>query len=603
MQLPEYFTKDGEFDLYSFQNKLKSKNVQELNNGYRLDFIGKDYAKKQSGELPVSVIIPDKEHNEQEQNKVSNNLFFTGDNLEVLRHLKSSYYNSIDFIYIDPPYNTGSDGFVYPDKFEYSDEQLKEIFSLDDEELKRLKSIQGKASHSAWLAFMYPRLVLARKLLKETGAMFISIDDNEQASLKSILDDVFGVSSFICNFIWKKKNVVQNDARFVSVDHEYVLCYGKNISELKLNLLPRTEELNKRYSNPDNDPKGKWTSVALQAKSGNNTYKVTFPNGISWEPVAGTYPRLSEKSLMEAYDDGRLWFGKQGKNVPRLKKYLSEVKDGVIPNSVWPNEEVGSTQAAKQYLKRLLQQNVFDTPKPVSLIKRLINLIGDKDALVLDFFAGSATTADAVMRLNAEDDGTRKYIMVQLPEPVPEGSEAAKAGYKSIDEISRARIEKAAAKISEEHPDYAKTADFGFKHYWVKYVDLDTLDKLESFDPDAIIVDNLVDELEGGVDTLLATWMTADGYILNELVEKKTFNNAEAYYIDNSLLYIFDNTWNTESTKALLNAIGAKGKKKLVVNTIVVNDYALNFSTMAELKANLKTLKDSNFNINIEVRG
>ena len=235
-KLPEFFTssdsdKEAKFDMEKFQKALKEQNVEELSSGYQLDFIGKNYAKKQSGERPTTVIVPDNEHNNKLENKDSKNLFFTGDNLEVLRHLQQNYTSSIDLIYIDPPYNTGSDGFVYPDKFEYSDEQLQDMFNLNDDELRRMKSIQGKSTHSAWLTFMYPRLYLAKKLLKDTGIIFISIDDNEQSNLKLLMDDVFGEAGFAGLFIWKRTDTPANLSKKIKQSTEYIEVYQKRIVE------------------------------------------------------------------------------------------------------------------------------------------------------------------------------------------------------------------------------------------------------------------------------------------------------------------------------------------------------------------------------------
>ena len=267
---------------------------------------------------------------------------------------------------------------------------------------------------------MYPRVRLLHSLLANNGFIFISIDDNEMQNLKSIMDEIFQEENYVTTFVWNKKNVVQNDARFTSVNHEYVLCYIKKIKDNKFNLLPRTKELDARYTNPDNDPRGLWTSVALQAKSGSesNLYEITFPNGVKWKPVSGTFPRLTKESLQKAYDDGRLWFGGSGKNVPRLKKYLNEVKQGVVSNSILNSSDVGSTQEAKETLKRILDKNVFETPKPIGLIKRFVLLSCEKDAIILDSFAGSGTTGQAVLDLNKEDGGNRKFILVELEDKV-----------------------------------------------------------------------------------------------------------------------------------------------------------------------------------------
>lgn len=325
------------------------------------------------------------------------NLLIEGDNYHTLSVLNYTHAKKVDVIYIDPPYNTGNKDFIFNDQY------------VDKEDAYR---------HSKWLSFMEKRLKLAKNLLKDTGVIFISIDDNEMTQLKLLMDDknrgLFGENNFINIFVWNKKNVVQNDAKFASVNHEYVAAYARNISRLgKFNLLPRTDELNARYSNPDNDSRGPWTSVALQAKSGteSNVYEITLPNGVRWKPVQGTYPRLTRESLMKAYQENRLWFGKSRKNVPRLKKYLSEVKAGVVSNSILLPQEVGSTQMAKELLKKLLGKNIFETPKPLELIKRLVMLASGKGAIVLDFMAGSGTTGHAVLELNKQDDGNRKFIL------------------------------------------------------------------------------------------------------------------------------------------------------------------------------------------------
>ena len=421
-------------------------------------------------EATSNTLIPCRE--ESVDFESTQNLFIEAENLEALKILQKAYAGQVKMIYIDPPYNTGNDSFIYPDKFSETREQYaRRVGDTDDNGyLQKDGLFQGALRknakdnghyHSNWLNMMLPRLHLAKTLLADDGVIFISIDDNEQAQLKLLCDEVFGEENFVGEIIWKKKNVVQNDAKFFSTDHEYLLCYTKLSDKLVLNRLSRTEEQEARYQNPDNDPRGAWTSVALQAKSGSKTYEITFPNGVFWKPVSGTFPRLSKESLIQAYNENRLWFGKDGKNVPRLKKYLSEVKDGVLSNTVWLNELVGSTQIAKELVKRILNSNVFDTPKPVQYLSRMLQLTTDKNSLILDFFSGSGTTAHAVMQLNAEDGGNRRYICVQLPEETDEKSEAAKAGFQNIAEIAKERIRRAGAKIKNENPD--KSIDTGFK--------------------------------------------------------------------------------------------------------------------------------------------
>ena len=317
-------------------------------------------------------------------------VLINSENFGALNLLQSRYKEQVKTVYIDPPYNTGNDGFLYNDSYQ----------------------------HSSWMSFMYDRLLLGKELMSDDGVIFSSIDDREQTNLRLINNIIFGENNFISNIIWNQKNVVQNDAKFVSTNHENVISFRKTDKLQNFNLLPRTEEMNSRYSNPDNDPRGKWTSVALQAKSGSeaNLYDITFENGVYWKPVAGTYPRLSKDSLLKAYEDNRLWFGKTGTNVPRLKKFLTEVKQGVISNSIWKNEDVGSTQYGKENLKNILDTNIFQTPKPKGLIERIIIISSNNSSIILDYFAGSGTTGHAVINLNREDNGKRKYLLVEMGE-------------------------------------------------------------------------------------------------------------------------------------------------------------------------------------------
>ena len=517
-KLPEFFSDSGGFDVQKFLLELKDNNVNELSSGYQLDFIGKDYAKKQAGERPTTVIVPDIIHNTESKNKSSKNLFFTGDNLEVLRHLQSNYQNSVDYIYIDPPYNTGSDGFVYPDSFEYKDEELKDMFGLNEMELGRLKSIQGKATHSAWLAFMYPRLYLAKKLLKDTGIIFVSIDDNEHANLKLLMDDVFGERNFVGNIAWESKTKSQNTK--TSFDKlqpkvEHILVYEKQ-NHRHFNLIPKEK---KEYS--EVDEKGKYRNYILEEMSAEGVRaRATMIFDIKGvTPSEGKQWKIGKTTIDKYIDNDELSI-KNGKVIIKIRPE-DEKSEKYNPFWAFIPKTVGTAESAKTDLNKLMgKRELFDTVKPVDLIKQLIYQGANDDALVLDFFAGSGTTADAVMQLNNEDGGNRKYIMVQLPEPLDINSSAYKAGYKTIDEISRARINKVAEKIGDTS---------GFKHYIVEKVKVNTIDKMEEFDPNLLVTDDLVSDVRGGVDTLLTTWLVADGYKFNEIVEKKTFDNANAY--------------------------------------------------------------------------
>lgn len=316
-----------------------------------------------------------------EKGEIIDNLIIKGNNLLALHSLKKEFAGKVKLIYIDPPYNTGNDSFKYNDAF----------------------------NHSTWLTFMKNRLDVAKEMLSEDGSIWINLDDGEVHYCKILCDEVFGRENFVANVIWHKKNVVQNDAKYFNQNHDHILVIAKNKDKWSPNLLGRTEEMDNRYANPDNDPRGNWTSVALQAKSGSdkNIYEITFDNGVTWKPVAGTYPRLNKESLLKAYKEGRLWFGKNGTSVPRLKKYLTEVKDGLVPNTIFTNDDCGSTQMGKEELKKLMEENIFATPKPEKLLKRILEVATSENELVLDFFGGSGTTGAVAHKMK------RQYILVE----------------------------------------------------------------------------------------------------------------------------------------------------------------------------------------------
>lgn len=344
-------------------------------------------------ELPVLSEDIKKEIKTSEQEPF--NIIIEGDNYHALSVLNYTHKEGVDFIYIDPPYNTGNKDFVFNDNY------------VDKEDSYR---------HSKWLAFMEKRLKLAKSLLKKTGVIFVSIDDNEMPQLKLLMDDpdLFGENNFITQFIWNKKSGRQNDARFVSTNHEYIICFAKSISHCKFNLIPRTDETNTEFANPDDDPRGVWIHRPLHAKSGggdSSRYEIEFPNGIKWKPPVGTYPRFSKEKLMEMYKDNRIWFGKSGKNVPRYKRFFPEVQQGLIPNTLLLAHEVGNTQKAKEDYKKILPHINFDNPKPVALIKHFLTIGSSKDAVVLDFMAGSGTTGQAVLEMNKSDKGNRRFIL------------------------------------------------------------------------------------------------------------------------------------------------------------------------------------------------
>lgn len=401
------------------------------------------------------------------------NLYIEGDNLEVLKLLQETYLGKVKMIYIDPPYNTGND-FVYHDEFKKNASEYKGNsgqYDNDGNQMVTNTESNGRF-HTDWLNMMYPRLKLAKDLLSDDGVIFISIDDSEQSNLKKICNEIFGEENFIASLIWQKKFSRANDATYFSTMHDFILCISKrNVSYDKngweIGLLPRNEEIPSGYSNPDNDPRGPWTSVILSAKSGSASllYEIKTPSGKKCVPPNGRYWSCSKDTFEKWNKDNRIWFGKNGDGVPRKKTFLSEVQSGLRPNTILFQNEVGNNQEAKQELKVLFDEiSVFDSPKPVRLLKTLLQISNiDKNSLVLDFFSGSATTAHAVMQLNAEDGGKRKFIMVQLPEECAENSEAYKAGYKNICEIGKERIRRAGKKIKEENPLTTQDLDIGFR--------------------------------------------------------------------------------------------------------------------------------------------
>ena len=451
-------------------------------------------------------------------------LFIEGDNLEVMKLLYKSYFGRVKMIYIDPPYNTGKD-FVYPDHYaEPLDNYLRLTGQMDDGgNIQTTKADKSGRWHSNWLSMMYPRLFLARQLLREDGVIFVSIDDNEVHNLRLLMNQIFGEENFVAKFIWMKKKVVQNDARFASTNHEFILCYRKTDTFSKFNTVPRTKEANSRYKNPDQDKRGPWQSVALHAKSGtpDRLYTITFPNGISWHPPSGTFPKFTKERLLELYNEKRLYFGKHGNNKPRLKKYLSDVKQGLVSNSILTPDVVGSTQTATELLKRIMGDNVFQSPKAVGLIRRMIHLSTDANSsdIILDFFAGSATTAHAVLEQNREDGGNRRFIMAQLPEPM------SHAQFDHIADVGKERIRRVIKRMKSENASQFNgfgqpDEDLGFR---VFRLDKSSMRQWQELPVDAT-PDEYVQQMKlFAADPLLDGW-TADDVIAEVAVKEVGFS-------------------------------------------------------------------------------
>ncbi|HGT4313915.1 TPA: site-specific DNA-methyltransferase, partial [Neisseria meningitidis] len=532
---PACFDADGNFLI----DRLQAEIAPQTDIGrefYEMNWLGKSYARLLRNLPPETLISEDKTHNAKPENVGSQNLLIRGDNLEVLKHLKNAYTNSVKMIYIDPPYNTGSDGFVYQDDRKFTPAELALLANIDEDEAARILDFtdKGSNSHSAWLTFMYPRLYIARELLKDDGVIFISIDDNEAAQLKLLCDEVFGEGNFVANVIWQKKYSPQNDAKWFSNMHDYILCVAKNKDIWRPNLLERTEEQNARYSNPDNDERGNWkaTDFSVKTYSENYDYPITTPSGRIVNPPPSRSWRTSKENFEKLLADNRVWFGINGNNVPSIKKFLTEVKQGITPSTILFRENVGDNQEAAKNIRDLFDIPPFETPKPVRLLNYLIKLSSNSDDIVMDFFAGSGTTAHAVMQLNAEEqNGSRRYICVQLPEKTGEKSEARKAGYPTIFDITKARIEKAAAKIRAEHPDY--TGDLGFKIFQTADNFRQHPDKdFSPEQPDLPLNDELSEEQ---LQTLLTTWTLYDGAALTTPVEPVRLGSYTAYLCEKRL--------------------------------------------------------------------
>lgn len=396
------------------------------------------------------------------------NLYIEGDNLDVLKLLTDSYLGKVKMIYIDPPYNTGHD-FVYSDKFTMDEGDYDEGTERIDEDGNinfRENLVTNPRFHSDWCSMIYPRLKVARNLLTDDGVIFISIDDNEQANMKKICDEIFGAHNFVAEIAWQCLDTIKNDAKYFSDNHEYILVYAKQIENVDIQGIKKGEKQRNYYKNQDGDPRGDYLLTPLHAKSGTEAgiYSFTFSNGQTWTPPKGTYPRFSQATLKTLDEEGRLYLDPNGINTPQKKTYLSEVGDRMPPVTFWDYASFGSTRQSNKELAELIEKGMFQNPKPTKTIATLLDLLVDtQDAIVVDFFSGSATTAHAVMQLNADDSGSRKFIMVQLPEATDEKSEAYKAGYKNICEIGKERIRRAGQKIADENRMLCPDLDIGFR--------------------------------------------------------------------------------------------------------------------------------------------
>lgn len=470
------------------------------------------------------------------------NLYIEGDNLDVLKCLKETYLHKVKMIYIDPPYNTGND-FVYEDDFAQSSEEYLANSGQFDEQGNRMftNAESNGRFHTDWLNMIYPRLKVARDLLTDDGVIFISIDDNEVENLRKVCDEVFGEQNFIATLIWERAFAPKNDAKFISSSHDYIVMCAKRIENFKIGRLERTQEANARYSNPDNDPRGVWTSGDMLVKTYNKScdYPITTPSGKIVNPVPGRCWRFSEESFLEKVKDNRIWFGPEGNGVPRVKRFLSELKfEGMAPTSILFHKEVGHSQEGSKEVTALFgDKGVFDGPKPVRLLQRLLTLANlDDNSIILDFFSGSASTAHAVMKMNAEKQKHCPFIMVQLPEHISEKKK--EQGYETVCEIGKERIRRAGKKIKEESPLTTQDLDTGFRvlkldstnmqdiYYSPKDISqADLFSQVDNVKPDRTGEDLLF-------QVMLELGATLDSKIETTMVAGKTiYNVAEGYLV------------------------------------------------------------------------
>ena len=482
------------------------------------------------------------------------NLYIEGDNLDVLKVLRETYLGKVKMIYIDPPYNTGND-FVYNDDFAQGKDDFEQSSGLFDEEgnqtidpMQRNTESNGRF-HTDWLNMIYPRLKVARDLLSDDGAIFISIDDYEEDNIKKIGNEIFGERNFVACVAWQRNYAPISLKKFFSESHEYCYIYAKDLNQFQMNLLPRSDKQNKDYKNPDNDPRGVWKvgNLTVGPAVEKQVYEIVGPTGRKFLPPSGYCWRFTKEKFEEMRKDNRIWFGMDGNNSPVPKLFLTEVQDGVTPMTLWSFEEAGHNQIATRELRDIFGASIFTSPKPLKYLTRYLQIGLNKDSLILDFFSGSATTAHAVMKLNAEDGGNRKFIMVQLPEKTEEKSEAYKAGYKNICEIGKERIRRAAKKIKEEAGLLTQNLDTGFR---VLKLDTSNMEDVyytpQEFELQSLFNENV--KADRTNEDLLFQVMLDLGIELSAKIESKQIAGKSVHFVDdNYLVACFDRDVN-EST-------------------------------------------------------
>lgn len=629
---PSCFRTDGSFDIERFKEFLSDK-IAISSEGYELKFLGKNYSRLLASLDSTTVIVPDEEHNNKSENRNSQNIYITGDNLDGLKELIKSYVHSIKCIYIDPPYNTGTDGFVYNDKFDFTAEVLSTKLSIDEEQAKRILDLtkRGAASHSAWLMFMYPRLLLARDLLTEDGAIFISIDDNEQANVKLLCDDIFGENNFVGLMTLQSNPRGSQNTTGLSYVHEYVMMYARNNEQIRIGGIAKDDKSLEEYSLEDEN--GKYRLLGLRKRGGawrkedrphmfyhiyvnpdngecslekTDEYCIDVipqrPTGELSRWTWGIDKFKVEKSFLVGKKINRT--GEDNAWDIFRKDYLLS-SDGEEKTTrlktIWTEKET-NYQNAKNEIKELFgDSEIFDYPKPTYIMSRLLEIIAvDDDDIVLDFFSGSGSTAHSTMLSSVKNMINRRFIAIQIPEQINESTRAGKAGYITIDEIGMERIKRAATKIKEENPD--TTADLGFKHYMLKEPSVNTLDKLEKFVPEdqgMFVTNNILSDF--GTQTVLNTWLVRDGYGFTAPVEAIDFAGYTGYYMDKHL-YLIDEGLSKDAIVAIVDKYETDGAFN--PENVVIFGYSFVWTITEELKMNLMRLKDTekNLRINFDVR-
>lgn len=629
---PSCFHSDGSFDLTRFQEFLNDK-VAVAHEGYELKFLGKNYARLLASIDTTTVIVPDEEHNSKPENAQSKNIYISGDNLDGLKHLLKSYPKNVKCIYIDPPYNTGKDDFAYNDRFDFSIETLSEKLSISEEDAKRIMDLtkRGSSSHSAWLLFMYPRLLLARDLLDSDGVILVSIDDNEQANLKLILDDVFGEENLVGTIIWK--NATDNNPTNVAVEHEYIMVYARNksalepiwksnVSAVKDLLIEIGENLSNTYpvesefhaawdkwykEHKDQlspldrykyiDRGGVYTGSQSVHNPGKEGYRYDIIHPITKKPCVQPLMgyRFPEATMKTLIDEGRVIFGSDENKIIELKVYAKEYMDKL--SSVYELDGRLGSYDMKALFPEAKQ--LFKNPKPVQLLQRLMSFVLEDDDIFVDFFSGSGTSAEAALRTIVQGKSI-SFIQVQIEEKTKIGSEARELGYATIDALGIERIVRAAAKIRMQFPE--TIADLGFRHYTLVEPSGTTLDKLEEFSPDdaGMYVTNTILE-DFGVPTVLATWLVRDGYGFTAPVEAIDFAGYTGYYMGKHLYLI-----NQDLSNEAITAITEKYETDGAFNpeNVVLFGYSFKWTEMESLKTNLARLRDTekNLRINYDIR-